>query len=77
MHVYPGILAVVGVSRIVVAVMGLLSSWSQSIRDKEFLVEMRLQNLEADKAEETAKEKKTELARAGIGRAERAMARER
>lgn len=26
--------------------MKLLSSWSQSIRDKEFLVEMRLRNLE-------------------------------
>lgn len=26
--------------------MALLSSWSQSIRDKEFLVEMRLRNLE-------------------------------
>lgn len=26
--------------------MKLLSTWSQSIRDKEFLVEMRLRNLE-------------------------------
>jgi E3 ubiquitin-protein ligase MARCH6 len=28
---------------------GILSTWSQSVRDKEFLVEMRLRNLEPDK----------------------------
>jgi E3 ubiquitin-protein ligase MARCH6 len=26
----------------------ILASWSQAIRDKEFLVEMRLRNLESD-----------------------------
>ncbi|KAH7924153.1 hypothetical protein BV22DRAFT_1091457 [Leucogyrophana mollusca] len=46
MHAYPGIFAVAGLSRAVIAAVGVLSSWSQSIRDKEFLVEMRLQNLE-------------------------------
>lgn len=76
-HVYPGIFAVVGLSRLVVSAMTVLSSWSQSIRDKEFLVEMRLQNLEADKAEQTVDEKKTELPRTGMIRAERAMAGER
>jgi E3 ubiquitin-protein ligase MARCH6 len=32
-----------------VLLLGLLSSWSQSVRDKEFLVEMRLRNLEPEK----------------------------
>lgn len=61
MHVYPGIFAVVGLSRVIVSAMTVLSSWSQSIRDKEFLVEMRLQNLELDRAEQKTDEKKTEL----------------
>lgn len=77
MHVYPGIFAVVGLSRMVVSATGVLSGWSQAIRDKEFLVEMRLQNLESDKAEQTTEAKKTALLRAGTLRAERAMARER
>ncbi|KAG2142827.1 uncharacterized protein EDB93DRAFT_1241500 [Suillus bovinus] len=46
MHAYPGIFATVGLYRASVATLRLLSSWSQAIRDKEFLVEMRLQNLE-------------------------------
>ncbi|KAG1839691.1 hypothetical protein F4604DRAFT_1835027 [Suillus subluteus] len=46
MHAYPGMFAVVGFYRASVATLRLLSSWSQAIRDKEFLVEMRLQNLE-------------------------------
>ncbi|KAI9573863.1 hypothetical protein HD554DRAFT_2012394, partial [Boletus coccyginus] len=72
-HVYPGIFAVIGLSRIVVSAMTVLSSWSQAIRDKEFLVEMRLQNLEPDKSEQTMNEKRTQLLRLGIVRAERAM----
>jgi hypothetical protein len=76
-HVYPGIFAVVGLSRIVFSAMIVLSGWSQSVRDKEFLVEMRLQNLEPDKSEQTMNEKKTELRRAGLVRAERAMVAER
>ena len=51
----------VGLSRVIVSAMTVLSSWSQSIRDKEFLVEMRLQNLELDRAEQKTDEKKTEL----------------
>lgn len=47
-----------------------LSGWSQSIRDKEFLVEMRLQNLELDKSEQMMDEKKAALPKAGIVRAE-------
>jgi E3 ubiquitin-protein ligase MARCH6 len=46
MHAYPGMFATVGLYRATVATLRLLSSWSQAIRDKEFLVEMRLQNLE-------------------------------
>lgn len=46
LHVYPGIFAVAGCGQGIVAGMKLLSTWSQSIRDKEFLVEMRLRNLE-------------------------------
>ena len=70
LHVYPGIFAVVGLSRIVVSAMIVLSGWSQSIRDKEFLVEMRLQNLELDKPEQMMDEKKAALPKAGIVRAE-------
>jgi E3 ubiquitin-protein ligase MARCH6 len=65
MHVYPGLFAVVGFGRSIVVGMTLLSSWSQSIRDKEFLVEMRLRNHEpADvekKAAEVVKEVQAEL----------------
>ena len=46
MHAYPGMFATVGFYRASVSTLRLLSSWSQAIRDKEFLVEMRLQNLE-------------------------------
>jgi len=73
-HVYPGLFAMVGLSRMVVSAMAVLSSWSQAIRDKEFLVEMRLQNLEPEQAMD---EKKTEALRAGIVRTGRAMAGER
>ncbi|KAI6001216.1 hypothetical protein EDD15DRAFT_2158897, partial [Pisolithus albus] len=54
-HAYPGIFAAAGLARMCVSVMGLLSTWSQAIRDKEFLVEMRLQNHETSKPEEEDK----------------------
>ncbi|KAG8215068.1 hypothetical protein J3R82DRAFT_8489 [Butyriboletus roseoflavus] len=76
-HVYPGIFAVISLSRVVVSAMTVLSSWSQSIRDKEFLVEMRLQNLESEKAGQKTSEKKTELSRTGIVHAERAIVEDR
>lgn len=44
MHVYPGLFAVIGFGRSVMVGIELMASWSQSIRDKEFLVEMRLRN---------------------------------
>ncbi|KAF7976370.1 hypothetical protein HWV62_6933 [Athelia sp. TMB] len=45
-NVYPGIFAVAGLFRGAVVGLQLLTTWSQSVRDKEFLVEMRLRNLE-------------------------------
>lgn len=73
-HVYPGIFTVVGLSRVVVSAMTVLSGWSQSVRDKEFLVEMQLQNFESNKSERKTNESKTEL---GIVRAERVIVEER
>jgi E3 ubiquitin-protein ligase MARCH6 len=65
MHVYPGLFAVVGFGRSIMTAMALLSTWSQSIRDKEFLVEMRLRNHEPaeeeKKAAEVAKDTYAEL----------------
>ncbi|KAK2465700.1 hypothetical protein APHAL10511_002244 [Amanita phalloides] len=51
MHVYPGIFIFVGWMRSAVVLFDLLSTWSQTIRDKEFLVEMRLMNHENDNPE--------------------------
>lgn len=52
MHVYPGIFAIAGLSETFIVLFGLLSTWSQTVRDKEFLVEMRLRNLEQEKGAE-------------------------
>jgi E3 ubiquitin-protein ligase MARCH6 len=49
LHVYPGIFMSAGLVRSTVILYGMLSKWSQSIRDKEFLVEMRLRNHEPEK----------------------------
>ncbi|KAG1811581.1 hypothetical protein EV424DRAFT_1570387 [Suillus variegatus] len=57
MHAYPGMFATVGLYRASMATLRLLSSWSQAIRDKEFLVEMRLQNLEPVATSETNAQK--------------------
>lgn len=57
MHAYPGMFAMVGFYRASMATLRLLSSWSQAIRDKEFLVEMRLQNLEPVAASEGSAQK--------------------
>ena len=57
MHVYPGIFAVAGLFRLVVTGSRTLSRWSQSIRDTEFLVEMRLRNYEQEKEVEKIEEK--------------------
>ncbi|KAJ7173518.1 hypothetical protein C8R46DRAFT_892656 [Mycena filopes] len=48
MEVYPAIFVAVAGVRFGAVLLEMLSTWSQSIRDKEFLVEMRLRNLEPD-----------------------------
>jgi E3 ubiquitin-protein ligase MARCH6 len=52
MNVYPGIFAGVGLIRLGVTSSGALSRWSQSVRDTEFLIEMRLRNYEQEKGSE-------------------------
>ncbi|KAF8629103.1 hypothetical protein AX15_003588 [Amanita polypyramis BW_CC] len=51
MHVYPGIFVFIGLMRSSVVLYDILSTWSQTIRDKEFLVEMRLMNHNNEKPE--------------------------
>ncbi|KAF9482616.1 hypothetical protein BDN70DRAFT_852941 [Pholiota conissans] len=48
MHVYPSVFILAGSVRSAITLYGMLSSWSQAIRDKEFLVEMRLKNHEPE-----------------------------
>ncbi|EKM50520.1 uncharacterized protein PHACADRAFT_263859 [Phanerochaete carnosa HHB-10118-sp] len=46
LHIYPGICTLTAACLAAVASYDVISSWSQTVRDKEFLVEMRLQNLD-------------------------------
>ena len=69
MHVYPGIFMFFGLARSTIVFYGKLTSWSQAIRDKEFLVEMRLRNHESAK---TDVEVKVEV-EGGQGRLENAV----
>lgn len=55
-NVYPRIFAGAGLIRLGVTGSGALSRWSQSIRDTEFLVEMRLRNYEQEKESEKNEE---------------------
>ncbi|KAJ7708893.1 hypothetical protein B0H17DRAFT_1174191 [Mycena rosella] len=48
MEVYPAIFVIAAGIRFGAVLLEMLGTWSQSIRDKEFLVEMRLRNLEPD-----------------------------
>ncbi|KAI0831910.1 hypothetical protein BC628DRAFT_1350502 [Trametes gibbosa] len=50
LHVYPGIFTLAGLGHAVWVLSRVTRSWSQTIRDKEFLVEMRLRNLEEQEA---------------------------
>lgn len=50
MHVYPGIFTLTGLGHAAWVLSKATQSWSQTIRDKEFLVEMRLRNLEEQEA---------------------------
>ncbi|XP_006462126.1 hypothetical protein AGABI2DRAFT_118987 [Agaricus bisporus var. bisporus H97] len=49
-HVYPCIFIMTGLMQSSRYLNDMVASWSQAIRDKEFLVEMRLRNLESDEA---------------------------
>lgn len=64
MHVYPAIFAGAALSRSAIVLFDMLITWSQSVRDKEFLVEMRLRNHEPEKkrpeAEMVGRGKETE-----------------
>ncbi|KAI0761783.1 hypothetical protein BD413DRAFT_700194 [Trametes elegans] len=53
-HVYPGLFTLAGLGHAAWVLSRVMRSWSQTIRDKEFLVEMRLRNLEEqEKADRT------------------------
>lgn len=45
-YVYPGIFVAAAATRVYASLKLLANSWAQQIRDSEFLVEMRLRNLE-------------------------------
>ncbi|THU92959.1 hypothetical protein K435DRAFT_967467 [Dendrothele bispora CBS 962.96] len=47
-HIYPGIFCMASLGHIFLMSGDLMASWSQSVRDKEFLVEMRLKNHEIE-----------------------------
>ncbi|KAH9893215.1 hypothetical protein C8Q73DRAFT_746014 [Cubamyces lactineus] len=56
-HVYPGIFTLAGLGQAAWALSKVTKSWSQTIRDKEFLVEMRLRNLEEQEQDAAQNEK--------------------
>ncbi|KAI9062714.1 hypothetical protein FKP32DRAFT_1667072 [Trametes sanguinea] len=56
LHVYPMIFTLAGLGHAAWMMSKVMASWSQTIRDKEFLVEMRLRNLE-EQEQEAAKER--------------------
>jgi len=58
--IYPGIFAGVGIVRGVWGIHKMYLRWSQMVRDKEFLVEMRLRNLEPEDTKGKAVEKREE-----------------
>jgi len=58
--IYPGIFAGVGMVRGIWGIHKMYLEWSQTVRDKEFLVEMRLRNLEPEETKEKMVEKKEE-----------------
>ncbi|KAF9644718.1 hypothetical protein BDM02DRAFT_3263386 [Thelephora ganbajun] len=58
--IYPGVFTGVGVVRGILGLRNAYLKWSQTVRDKELLVEMRLRNLEPEETKERAVEKKEE-----------------
>ena len=57
-NVYPGIFVGVGIARGAWGLFKMYLKWSQTVRDKEFLVEMRLRNLEPEETKGKAVEKR-------------------
>lgn len=55
LNIYPAIFAGAGVGRAIWGLYEMYLKWSQSVRDKEFLVEMQLQNLDAEDKENAKK----------------------
>ncbi|TCD71774.1 hypothetical protein EIP91_003117 [Steccherinum ochraceum] len=67
-HVYPSIFTAAGCVHGISALSSLVGSWSQSVRDKEFLVEMRLQNLEQEaEKEKERRDKEREKSASPLG----------
>lgn len=58
--IYPGIFAGVGIARGVWGLRKMYLKWSQTVRDKEFLVEMRLRNLDPEENKGKKVEKREE-----------------
>ncbi len=48
LHVYPSIFTLAAVGQGTFALGNMFRTWSQTVRDKEFLVDMRLQNFEPE-----------------------------
>ena len=44
--IYPSIFVMVAASQFAMSLIGVFAKWTQGIRDKEFLVELRLRNLD-------------------------------
>lgn len=62
LYMYPVIFTQVAVVHGLLSLSEVVSSWSQIIRDKEFLVEMRLRNLESDvESDEVDKDSKSDI----------------
>jgi len=55
LSIYPSVIIALLAARLFKNVATLFQSWAQSIRDSEFLLEMRLLNLEAQKKEDRVK----------------------
>lgn len=47
LHIYPSIFTLLVTGQSVATLMSMIKTWAQSVRDKEFLVAMQLQNLES------------------------------
>ena len=64
MHVYPSVFVLAGGVRTAIVIGSSLRAWSQAIRDKEFLVEMRLKNHDPNAPQEPAAAAPVDVARA-------------